>query len=102
MKFLFPLSIALLLAACVTTPEDKAIAHQVQLEKEARENFYALKAQQHHGPVSRPEQPAATPPPRPTPLPAPTPKPTPRPAPTPIPKPSPKPTPQPTPKPKPH
>ena len=45
MKSLLPLALAFLLAACAT-PEDKDAAHQRQLEKEARENFMALKARE--------------------------------------------------------
>src|ERR1700744_2314965 len=47
MKLLLPLTLALFLAACAVpiTPEERADARQAQLEKEARENFYALKKQ---------------------------------------------------------
>jgi hypothetical protein len=49
MKHLSPLAAALLLASCAVTPEDQHAAHQRRLEKEARENFIALKAQEHPG-----------------------------------------------------
>ena len=45
MKQFLPLSLALLLAACAT-PEDRTTVRQRQLEKEARENFMALKARE--------------------------------------------------------
>jgi hypothetical protein len=45
MKQFLPLALAALLAACVT-PEDRTTVHQRQLEKEARENFMALKARE--------------------------------------------------------
>ena len=45
MKLLLPLTFALFLAACAApTPVDTEEARQARLEKEARENFYALKA----------------------------------------------------------
>ncbi len=60
MKLLLPLAFALFLTACVT-PEDKNAAHQRQLEKEARENFMALKAQEHRtAPPAAPPQVART------------------------------------------
>jgi hypothetical protein len=59
MKFLAPLTLVVLLTAC-STPEDKEAVHQRQLEKEARENFYAMRAQLGTHPV---------PPPTPTPAP---------------------------------
>ncbi|HEY3901155.1 MAG TPA: hypothetical protein VGM54_21270 [Chthoniobacter sp.] len=59
MKFLVPLTVVVLLTAC-STPEDKEAAHQRQLEKEAKENFYAMRARLGTHPV---------PPPTPTPAP---------------------------------
>jgi DNA polymerase-3 subunit gamma/tau len=47
MKFFPPVALAFLLTACAVTPEDQQAAHQRQLEKQARENFIALKAQEH-------------------------------------------------------
>ena len=47
MKYFSPFALALLLTACAVTPEDKEAAHQRQLAKEARENFIAMKAQEH-------------------------------------------------------
>lgn len=44
-KFLLPLALALILAAC-STPEDKEAAHQRQLHEEARANFMAMKARE--------------------------------------------------------
>jgi hypothetical protein len=44
MKFLVPLTLVVFLAAC-STPEDKEAAHQRQLEKEAKANFYVQRAQ---------------------------------------------------------
>ena len=61
MKFFLPLTLAVLLAACAT-PQEKEVDHQQELEKEARKNFYALKAQEH---------PNAPPAPTPAPTPAP-------------------------------
>jgi hypothetical protein len=52
MKLLLPLSLALLLTACAT-PEDRAAAHQRQLEKEARENFIALESARAQEPRAR-------------------------------------------------
>jgi hypothetical protein len=49
MKYFPPLALCILLIGCAVTPEDKEAAHQRQLEKEARENFIAMKAQQHPG-----------------------------------------------------
>lgn len=46
----FPqLALAILVTGCAFTPEDREAAHQRQLAKEARENFIALKAQEHPG-----------------------------------------------------
>lgn len=48
MKQLFPVSLAILLAACATVtpaPQPGTDAHQRKLEKEARENFYAMQAE---------------------------------------------------------
>jgi hypothetical protein len=61
MKFFLPATLAILLAACAFTPEDKEAAHQRQLEKEARENFYALKAQEHPNAPPAPASAAPTP-----------------------------------------
>jgi hypothetical protein len=47
MKYLPPLACALLVAGCAITPEQQEAAHQSKLEKEARENFLALKAKEH-------------------------------------------------------
>src|SRR4051812_36095626 len=62
MRCLISFSIVLLLAACAAplTEEDREAAHQLQLAREARENFYALKAQEHPGFVP-PQQPTPTP-----------------------------------------
>jgi nitrous oxide reductase accessory protein NosL len=60
MRFL-PLVIALLLAAC-STPEDKATAHQRQLNEEARANFLALKAIERKNAPPKPVARAETPP----------------------------------------
>ncbi|HSI12281.1 MAG TPA: hypothetical protein VK961_09570 [Chthoniobacter sp.] len=49
MKYLPPLALALVLTSCAITPEDKQDAHQRKLQKEARENFIAMKAQEHPG-----------------------------------------------------
>ena len=51
MKFFVPSAsaIVLLLAAC-STPEEKESRHQRQLAEEARLNFLALKAREHHLP----------------------------------------------------
>jgi hypothetical protein len=49
MKYLPPFALALLLPACAITPEDKQAARQHELEKQARENFIAMKAQEHPG-----------------------------------------------------
>jgi hypothetical protein len=57
MKLLPSIALALLLAACATTPEDTVAANQRQLEKEARENFMALKARERQS--SAPGSPAA-------------------------------------------
>jgi len=100
MKYFPPLALAVLLTACATTPEDKQAARVHQLEKEARENFIAMKAQEHPGrPVVLHDE-AATPAPKISPFfgtrpPAATPAPFPKPrakatmaaAPTPPPKP---------------
>jgi hypothetical protein len=59
MKFLVPLTLFVLLTAC-STPEDKETAHQNQLEKEARANFYVMRAQ-----LSTHIQPSPTPTPAP-------------------------------------
>src|SRR5271163_110083 len=59
MKFFVSLTLVLLLAGCAA-PEDKDAAHQRQLEKEARANFYALRAQ-----LSTHIQPEASPTPAP-------------------------------------
>lgn len=113
MKYLHPFALAILLTACAVTPEDKVADHQRELQKEARANFIALKAQQHPGrpvvlhdeatptpkphliaflsgptladaPVSTPVPRArATPPITPKPLPTPSPKPKMTPAPSP-------------------
>src|SRR5437764_565810 len=61
MKFFLPLTLSIFLGACAITPQDKEAAHQAQLEKEARANFYALKAQ---------INPHAATPPSPTPAPS--------------------------------
>lgn len=49
MKYLSPLVLSLLLAACAVTPEDQQDAHQRKLAKEARANFIAMKQQEHPG-----------------------------------------------------
>ena len=49
MKYLPPLALAIVLTSCAITPEDKQEAHQRKLAKEARENFLAMKAQEHPG-----------------------------------------------------
>lgn len=49
MKYLTPLALAVVLTSCAIPPEDKQEAHQRKLEKEARENFIAMKAQEHPG-----------------------------------------------------
>ena len=49
MKYLPPLALAVVLTSCAITPEDKQEAHQRKLQKEARENFIAMKAQEHPG-----------------------------------------------------
>ncbi len=49
MKYLLPLALTIVLTSCAITPEDKQAAHQRKLEKEARENFIAMKAQEHPG-----------------------------------------------------
>jgi hypothetical protein len=49
MKYFPPVALAFLLTACAVTPEDQQAVHQRQLEKEARENFIALKSQEHPG-----------------------------------------------------
>ena len=64
MKYFPPFALAILLTACAApTPEDQQAARVRQLEKEARENFIALKAQEHPGRpvVLHDEGPAATP-----------------------------------------
>jgi len=60
MKFFVPLTLVLLLTACAA-PVDKETAHQQELEKEARKNFYTLRAQLS---TQVPPPPAATPAPR--------------------------------------
>ena len=48
MKFLLPLALAFLTAACATPkPQQGTAAHQRMLEEEARQNFMALKAREH-------------------------------------------------------
>ena len=95
MKVFVPLISVLFLTACATAPVDTEAAHQEQLEKEARENFYALRSQMGTHPVPPPTpvpkeglfastgsppqdsatQPAVAPqPPRPTRKPKPTPR----------------------------
>ena len=49
MKYLTPLALAVVLTSCAITPEDQQEAHQRKLAKEARENFIAMKAQEHPG-----------------------------------------------------
>jgi hypothetical protein len=49
MKQFAPFALAVFLAGCAITPQDREAAHQHQLEKEARANFIALKAQEHPG-----------------------------------------------------
>jgi hypothetical protein len=49
MKQFAPLALAIFLAGCAITPQDREADHQRQLEKEARANFIALKAQEHPG-----------------------------------------------------
>jgi hypothetical protein len=61
MKFLVPLALVLLFAACASTPVDTEAARQARLEKEARANFYVMREQLSSRPI---------PPPTPTPAPA--------------------------------
>jgi hypothetical protein len=49
MKYLLPLALTIVLTSCAITPEDQQAAHQRNLEKEARANFIAMKAQEHPG-----------------------------------------------------
>lgn len=49
MKYLLPLALTIVLTSCAITPEDQQAAHQRKLEKEARANFIAMKAQEHPG-----------------------------------------------------
>jgi len=49
MKQFCPLALAILVAGCAITPQDREASHQRQLEKEARANFIALKSQEHPG-----------------------------------------------------
>ena len=53
MKFLVPLTLVVVLTAC-STPENKEASHQRQLEKEARKNFYAMRAQLGPAPAPTP------------------------------------------------
>jgi hypothetical protein len=62
MKFFLSLTLPVLLVGCAITPQDKEAARQAELEKEARQNFYALKAQQHpHSPSESASAPAPAP-----------------------------------------
>lgn len=49
MKYLLPLALAIVLTSCAGTPMDPQEAHQRKLAREARENFIAMKAQEHPG-----------------------------------------------------
>lgn len=62
MKYFPPFALAILLAACAVTPEQKQAARQRELEKEAQENFLALKVREHPDrPAVLHDVPAATP-----------------------------------------
>ncbi len=49
MKHFPQLAVAILLTGCALTPQDREAAHQNQLAKQARENFIAMKQQEHPG-----------------------------------------------------